>query len=54
MLTTSLPATETEEKSQKILLMKKSPNLAANWGEKIEKWEWSFDRRVLIKNLLTQ
>ena len=34
--------------------MKKSPNPIGNWREKIEKWEWLFNRRPLIKNFLTQ
>ena len=34
--------------------MRKPPNPVENWGGKIERWGWLFNRRPSIKNLLTQ
>ena len=42
------------KKAKRWLSMKKSPNPVGNWGGKIEKLGWLFDRRPLIKKLLTQ
>ena len=34
--------------------MKKPSNPVGNWGGKIERWDWLFNRRLSIKTLLTQ